>query len=310
MVGTIRHRAHDSLSSVLPTHPDSQGDLRRDAQIGSILSATTGSPGRFDISETGQLRYYYSRNHVLLSSDSGISTLEARFRGYTAAQQLVGVAVVSDDLRDHLLGLFWCWQNSWHYLVPEQAFLRDIHVEHSGRFCSPLLLLAIFAVASRYSDRPDVRLDSNEPDTAGESFAAQAKVMLHYELESPTMMTVQAAALLSIREMALDRESSGWVYCGLATRMAFNLGLHLDCSGAVASGIISSDEAEVRSITWWGCYMLEQFVAPEFVGDDSPNLTDRLHRMFSVGWGRPATIPYHSITAQKPSTLNELEHRL
>lgn len=31
--------------------------------------------------------------------------------------------------------------------------------------------------------------------------------------------------------------------------------------------------------------------------------------MFSVGWGRPATIPYHSITAQKPSTLNELEHR-
>lgn len=251
------------LSSVLSTHPASQEDSQGDSQIGTILGAATGSPGRFDIDDTGQLRYFYSRNHVLLSSHPGNSTLDARFRGYTAAQQLVGVADVSEDLRNHLLGLFWCWQNSWHYLVPEQAFLRDLHVEHSGRFCSPLLLLAIFAVASRYSDRPDVRLDLNEPDTAGASFAAQAKVMLHYEIESPSMMTVQAAALLSIREMALDMESSGWVYCGLATRMAFNLGLHLDCSSAVVNGIISSDEAEVRSITWWGCYMLEQFVSPE-----------------------------------------------
>lgn len=275
----------DSLEAALsassqPPQPETPrfGFLENGTQCGvfSLLSSSSNtaadddiaifrgsSPGRFHISKTGQLRFYYSRNHQLLSSDAGISTKEAQTRGYTVAQQLVGVAAVSDELQSHLLDLFWAWQNSWHYLVPEQAFLRDLHVEHSGRSCSPLLLLAIFAVASRYSDRPEVRLDANDPDSAGELFATQAKVMLNYEFESPTTMTVQAAALLSVREMAMDLESSSWVYCGIATRMAFNLGLHLDCSSAVANGIISSDEAEVRSITWWGCYMLDQFVSPK-----------------------------------------------
>lgn len=280
--------------------PSSEGD----SQVGTTLGP---SPGRFYRGEMGQLRYFYSRNHLILPSETGISTRDARYRGYSAARQLEGIAVVSDDLRDHLLGLFWCWQNSWHYLVSEQAFLRDLHAGTSGQFCSPLLLLAIFAVASRYSDRPEVRLDIDDPDTAGKSFAAQAKVMLNYELESPTTMTVQAAALLSIHEMALDKESSGWIYCGLATRMALNLGLHLDRLTAVDNGvIIGDDEAEVRSIAWWGCYMLEQYVSPEERRWPGSNC---LYRMFSVGWGRPATIPYHRITAQKPSILDELEHR-
>ncbi|KAF4124302.1 Fungal trans [Geosmithia morbida] len=257
--------------------------------IHTLIDAITPSPGRLHVSDTGQLRFFYSRNHQLLSSDAVASPSDAQKRGYAAARRLTGVADVPQDLRDHLLDLFWCWQNSWHYLVPEKAFLHDLHREHSGRFCSPLLLLAIFSVTSRLSDRPEVRLDVDDPDTAGEAYANEAKVMLNCEFESPTTMTVQAAALLAVREMALDMESSGWVYSGIATRMAFNLGLHLDCSDAVTRGVISCDEAEARSITWWGCYMID--------------------RMFSVGWGRPATIPYRSITVEKPSLYGETEHR-
>ncbi|KAF7556886.1 hypothetical protein G7046_g6178 [Stylonectria norvegica] len=170
----------------------------------TVPDTTAGSPGRFHLDTSAK---------------------DARTKGHTAARQLVGITDVSDDLQTHLLGLFWCWQNSWHRFVPEQAFLRDFDSDRSSRFCSPLLLLAIFSVASRYSDRPEVRLDVQDSDTAGEMFAAQAKVTLHYEFESPTTMTVQAAALLSIREMALDMESSAWVYCGLATRMACNPGV-------------------------------------------------------------------------------------
>jgi hypothetical protein len=40
--------------------------------------------------------------------------------------------------------------------------------------------------------------------------------------------------------------------------MALSLGLHIDCSQWVASGLISQDEAEVRKVTWWGCYTVDK----------------------------------------------------
>jgi hypothetical protein len=45
---------------------------------------------------------------------------------------------------------------------------------------------------------------------------------------------------------------------GNATRMAYNIGLNMDCSSWVASGHISEEEAEVRNVTWWGCYTLDK----------------------------------------------------
>lgn len=41
-------------------------------------------------------------------------------------------------------------------------------------------------------------------------------------------------------------------------RMAYNLGLHTDPRRWVQSGRLTAEEAEVRSIAWWGCYMVEK----------------------------------------------------
>jgi hypothetical protein len=48
------------------------------------------------------------------------------------------------------------------------------------------------------------------------------------------------------------------VLAGMAARMAFNLGLHLDRSHWVDTGHITKDEAEVGTIVWWGCYVLDK----------------------------------------------------
>lgn len=45
---------------------------------------------------------------------------------------------------------------------------------------------------------------------------------------------------------------------GNATRMAHNLGLHMDCSAWVTAGLLSEDEAEVRKVTWWGCFVVDK----------------------------------------------------
>jgi hypothetical protein len=42
--------------------------------------------------------------------------------------------------------------------------------------------------------------------------------------------------------------------------MALNLGLNIDCSDGVASGHISAEEAEVRKVTWWGCFILDKYL--------------------------------------------------
>lgn len=39
--------------------------------------------------------------------------------------------------------------------------------------------------------------------------------------------------------------------------MAYSLGLHTDTHQCVESGRLTTEEAEIRSIAWWGCYVIE-----------------------------------------------------
>ncbi|EKG20647.1 Transcription factor fungi [Macrophomina phaseolina MS6] len=228
------------------------------------VDSVTDTLGSFNIGDGGEICYFGSRsNHNLLRSAQldKPSSLEMQRRGYDAACHQIGLALVAEDLESHLLHLFWTWQNSWQRVVARGPFLRDRAFRNGspfGRFYSPALVSSIFALASRYSDRPDVGRDPQNPQTAGDVFAAQAKVMLLYECEAPTNTTVQALSLLALRETALDKEALGWMHIGMAVRMALSLGLHLDCSQCVEQGLLTAEEAEVRSVTWWGCYVLDK----------------------------------------------------
>lgn len=42
-------------------------------------------------------------------------------------------------------------------------------------------------------------------------------------------------------------------------RIAYNLGLNHDCTDWVRQGKITEDEAEIRKITWWGCFLLDKY---------------------------------------------------
>jgi hypothetical protein len=80
------------------------------------------------------------------------------------------------------------------------------------------------------------------------------------EYEKPKLTTVQALALMSVREAGCGRESKGWVYSGMSFRMACDLGLNLD-SGSLAIGRDSSldeEEIDARRITFWGCFLFDK----------------------------------------------------
>ncbi|KEQ83528.1 hypothetical protein M438DRAFT_346475 [Aureobasidium pullulans EXF-150] len=228
--------------------------------------------GRFTLGDAGDLRYFGAASSFNLGHNVPThvaSAARAQEDGLQAAQ-ISGMQDVPNELRDHLLDLFWRWQNSWQVLVPQASFLDDLHTGVMGRYCTALLLRAILALASRYSDRSEVRTDPNDPNTAGAAFAADVDIMLHFEIRAPTISTIQAAALYGLYVNATDNESLAWLYAGIASRMSFSLGLHEDCSDLVRSGVLSRQAADARNLTWNGVYIVD--------------------RLFGLGMGRPSGI--------------------
>ncbi|KAF4779066.1 fungal specific transcription factor [Colletotrichum scovillei] len=273
---------------------DSAGDDNDDG--GGPLSDLTGLVGRLNVTEDGQLHYFGSQSSYNLvheqprdsATDPREPSLKMQRQGLLAAAQLGKMVTVPDELQAHLLELYWRWQNPWNYVIHKSAFLRSYRGEDDGTYCSPLLLCSIFAIAARYSDRPELRSVPDDPSTAGDAFGEHAKILLLYESEAPTITTVQAACLLALRIMSDGKEALGWLYSGNATRMAHNLGLHLDCSKWATAGLLTEEEAEARKVTWWGCYVVD--------------------KLFSTGLGRPSSTPKSTISCPKPSIDSNEEY--
>lgn len=207
-------------SSVEDNYSNSEGDcLPDDSSYRSPIKDISDRLGALNIGEDGQIHYFGSRSNFSLLKNSPVasSTVSSRDLQKQAADTLDQLNLrveVSDELRNHLLDLFWSWQNTWQYLVVKELFLEDLYITHSGRYASPLLLSAVLALAARYSDRVELRSDPLEQNTAGNALAEQAKMILFYESQAPKVTTVQATALLGLREIATDKEALGWMYCG------------------------------------------------------------------------------------------------
>lgn len=152
---------------------------------------------------------------------------------------------------DHLLNLYFCWLHPFYQLFSRDHFLHDMSRGRTD-FCSALLLNAVLAAACHYSDRPSARADPTDSSTAGDYFFSEAKRLLE-AAEKPSLTTVQALGILSLRETSQGRESNGYQYAGRCVRMAVEIGLHLS---VVSSGLRPA-EIEVRKITFWAVFNLE-----------------------------------------------------
>ena len=186
------------------------------------------------------------------------------------------------SLQEHLLSLFWTWQHGFFVLVSKKSFVADLERARSRRvmhkrskFYSPLLLNALLAHAAPLSRRLEVRSNRKDPKTNGDQFFKRAKRLLETEIESPSITTVQALALMGSREAGCGRNGLGWLYSGMSFRMALDLGLHLSCDELAKNGRITRDEADSRLMTFWGCYAYD--------------------KSWSAYLGKPESIPAHLI---------------
>jgi len=143
-----------------------------------------------------------------------------------------------------------------------KEFFRGIQPYDPRRivYCTPLLVNIMLALGCHFTTWPSARANPDDSATAGDHFFKEAKKLIleNDEHENPRLTTVQALALMSVREAGCGREAKGWVYSGMSFRMAMDLGLHLDPVSLKETDSISDEETDARRITFWGCFLFDK----------------------------------------------------
>lgn len=145
-----------------------------------------------------------------------------------------------DEMSQKLMATFFKEQYQYSMVVYREYFLRDYDVG-SGKYYSDVLLYAICALgALQYDDTLNV----------SDVFCGQAQALLYGTLDNPDLTTLQALVLLGYREIAVGKASKGWLFCGMAFRLAHEMGLHLDPSNWDGFTGFHRDREILRRVYW------------------------------------------------------------
>lgn len=167
------------------------------------------------------------------------------------------------ELIRHLLTMYFTWHYAYFTTLSKNLFYRDLSQGRPTQYCSALLVNAMLALGCHFSAWPAAREDPDDSATAGDHFFRETKRLIldNDEHEKAKLCTVQALAIMSVREAGCGREGSGWVYSGMSFRMASDLGLNVDSAG-LGSSTLSQEDIDARRITFWGCFLFDKYVSP------------------------------------------------
>lgn len=242
----LKHRIPiETVATALGIEPSLGPETKNNVKV--TRDTVMGSPQSDWTTQKGQSSYG--------SISASLSSPPGRSQG-SAAPTEPWTRVTSDyAFIEHLLSLYFCWEYPVFTILSERLFREDMR-RGERRYCTPLLVNAILAVACRFSDRAESRTVADDSNTAGDQFFEEAKRLLAAD-DTPNLMTVQALGIMSIREGSCGRKDTGWSLAGQCMRMAICLSIQLP-STPVHSETISSDELEVRAITFWGSFAIDQ----------------------------------------------------
>ncbi|KAI9459128.1 fungal-specific transcription factor domain-containing protein [Lactarius psammicola] len=186
--------------------------------------------------------------------------------------------------QEELLEIYFAYVHPALPLLHKQSFLEEIHSRHAVRQgnndfdsphpshfgrrrpnISPLLLLAMFSVAARYTSTHDG--DKPPTETAmwpeGDVYLEEAKRLLDSSYSSSRAATCQALLLLGYREIGIGAMAQAWHYVGMAIRMAQDLGLHKNADQWTHGGtcLFSPVELQERRRIWYACVIMDKYVS-------------------------------------------------
>lgn len=169
------------------------------------------------------------------------------------------------ELVMHLMNMYFTWHYPYFTTLSKSLFWRDFlqgkptTQPRSTVYCSSLLVNAMLALGCHFTSVAGAFAIPGDARSKGDHFFAEAKRLIveNDEYEKPRLTTVQALALMSVREAGCGREAKGWVYSGMSFRMAQDIGLNLDIAGK-GKGSLGEKEVDARRITFWGCFLFDK----------------------------------------------------
>ncbi|KAM0328902.1 hypothetical protein ACHAPQ_007038 [Fusarium lateritium] len=271
------------LSTVAPLQEEDEDHAEEDdtAEVSQQFSERLGT---LLLNANGEWRFYGATSNLhLVHGDFGQDFPDFSCRkSIQAILDTAGVGhAVDEQLINHLITLYFTWQNPSLRVVDQEAFQTArneflLSPREDGLYCE-FLVNSMCAVGASFERCKHLEL----PSPLSDFFANRAKSLLDSELEKPRLSTVQALAILSTHEGGATRDTRGWLYSGMAMRLAFDLGLHIDPTPYVASGRMSDIEARVRKVTFWGTFATD--------------------RMWGFYLGRPFHNTLENVTLKRPS---------
>ena len=166
------------------------------------------------------------------------------------------------ELIIHLMNMYFCWHYAYFTTLSKELFYPDFLQGRSTQYCSPLLVNVMLSLGCHFTSRREARANPDDSATVGDHFFKEAKRLMHEndEFAVTKICTVQALALMSVREAGCGREGKGWVYSGMSFRMAMDLGLDVDAPGLSPDSALSANDIDARRITFWGCFLFDKYV--------------------------------------------------
>ncbi|KAL6354584.1 hypothetical protein LRP88_11927 [Fusarium phalaenopsidis] len=217
--------------------------------------------------ENGAVRFIGGTSHLIYLGDPNDEAADPNPEQFVSGEDpITSWTRVTQDtqLITHLINMYFNWHYPYFTTLSKTMFFRDFMRGKAGlgrgtTYCSSLLVNAMLALGCHFTSVAGAYGTPGDNRTKGDHFFAEAKRLIveNDEYEKPRLVTVQALALMSVREAGCAREAKGWVYSGMSFRMAEDIGLNLDV-GQLDKERMSDYEIDARRITFWGCYLFDK----------------------------------------------------
>lgn len=246
-------------------YPDSPGNPQGTDEIPKFDIELSGKMG--DLLLDGSVKFIGGTSNLVWLDDAVDSAVTSPAPSERAVVRPREEAILSwttvnpdKDLILHFLNMYFCWHYPYFATLSKELFYKDFLTGMSSQYCSAILVNAMLALGCHFSSKPAARADPDDSGTTGEHYFAEAKRLLYEneEFANAKLCTVQALALMSVREAGCGRESKGWVYSGMSFRMASDLGLNVDVPPMNDMSKLSDEDIDARRMTFWGCFLFDK----------------------------------------------------
>ncbi|KIK70628.1 hypothetical protein GYMLUDRAFT_209950 [Collybiopsis luxurians FD-317 M1] len=204
------------------------------------------------------------------------------FAALTVQEEDVEVELPPMHIQDRLIELYFTYIHPVFPVIHKGRFLSEYEARKQGQTrenspasassspkpessqkCTNLLLLTIFSITARFCEDqpPKPPTAINQMWEAGYEHLEQARKILTKIFDRSRPSTVQSLLLLGYREFGIGSMEQGWIYIGMAIRMAVDLGLHRNSDQWTHHGhhLFSKDESQTRRQIWWCCCLGDRY---------------------------------------------------